>query len=533
MKKQTFKKGLLITVFSLVILVLSINTIVSFIIKNKINKAENVTVDDVSSNIFSGTINLHDLEISDLMIDSNQVLNGSVKEVQVNHIKIFQYLSDKTLATGLIEINESQLKLASTSDSLLINKFLSKSKTSNALSGVIESIVVRQSALVYDRDSGKVLNVWINNINTGELRFPIDKNSDHPITTSLSFQTDSIVYVDSVSMYTFSIYNLVSDKESKQISLELLDIHPHHNKNTFARRAKFQTDRFEGQVRNIIYNYKSADSLLTGKTIKGNISCDTLHLIAYRDKTIPRKEHDIKHTVQKYLSMLKFELDLDSMTIQHAEITYQEKSEQSGLEGEINFGSVNTTLTHITNVRKTDTLVLKASSTFMNTAKVIVDIQIPLSQNYFDCKGSITGLPFKNLNKITGSAAGIIFSRGNMKKIAFNMRADVDSSRGDLILEYDDLDFAVQNKPGGDTTGIKSKIITFIAGDIFLPTSIPGEGKVLKAGVISNPKNEERFMFNYIWKSIFSGLKSAVRENMQGQNTKKSKKEKSNFFKLF
>lgn len=266
--------------------------------------------------------------------------------------------------------------------------------------------------------------------------------------------------------------------------------------------------------------------------MKGNAAIDSFDLTVYRDKTIPRKENDIKHTVQKYLDLLKFDLDLDSLTLNNGEIAYQEKSEQSGLEGEINFESVNSTITGITNTQNEDTLILTATASFMNTADVQVEVEFPLSKNYFDCRGTVTGLPFKNLNKITSPAAGILFSRGNIKRLAFNMRADFDSSRGDLILEYDDLDFAMQSK-GGDTTGVKSKIISFIAGDIILPSSIPGEGKELKAGVISNPINNERFIFSYIWRSIFAGVKSAVLENMQGQDNKKSKKEKRNFFKFF
>ena len=530
MKKRTFRKGLLITLISIGIVLLSLNTIVSLILKNKINKTEIVSVKEISSNVFSGTISLSELELNNLMVDSTRVLNGKVGKVQIHHIKIFQYLSSKHLATGLIEISESQLTVSTTSDSLLIKKFLSNSKESKPFEGIIDSIVVKQSAIIFELDSGRVLKAWINNVNTGQIQFPVEQQSDNPILSSLALKTDSIVYRDSVSMYTFSIYNLIADKEDKKINFDLLNIHPHHDKNTFARRAKFQTDRFEGQVKNFSYNYLSFNSLLAGETFRGNASLDSFDLIVYRDKTIPRKENDIKHTVQKYLDLLKFDLDLDSLTLKNGEIAYQEKSEKSGEVGEINFGSLNCKLTGISNIRKDDTLFLKATSSFMNSASVQVDVEFPSGKNYFDCSGTVTGLPFKTLNKITSPAAGILFSRGNIKRLAFNMRADMDSSRGDLIIEYDDLDFAVQNKPGGDTTGVKSKIITFIAGDIFIPTSIPGEGKVLKSGIISNPRNSERFIFSYIWKSIFAGVKSAVLENMQ---EKKSKKRNNWFNGLF
>ena len=521
MKKRSFKKGLLITIISIIVVLLSVNTIVSFIIKNKINKTENISAKDVSTNVFSGTISLKQLEFTNLMIDTTQVLNGSLDKIQINNINIFQYIKSNQLSTGLIEINESQLTVSTTSDSSLINKFLSKSKDSKPFEGIIDAIEITKSAMIYQRDSGRVLKVWINEVETGEIHFPIEKQSEKPILSSLSLSTDSIIYEDSVSMYTFGIYNLVADNNAKQVTFELLDIHPHHNKNTFARRAKYQTDRFEGQIKNVSYNFLSFDSLLSGKTFKGNVAIDTFDLTVYRDKTIPRKENDIKHTVQKYLDLLTFDLDLDSITLKNGEIVYQEKSEKSGLEGEINFGTINCTLSGISNINKNDTLFLTATSSFMNSASVQVDVEFPLGKNYFDCSGTVTNLPFKNLNKITDPTAGILFNKGTIKRLAFNMRADMDSSRGELIIEYNDLDFAVQNKPGGDTTGLKSTIISYVASDVVVPTNIPQEGKVLKAGIIRNPRNPERFMFSYIWRSIFAGVKSAVLENMQEQKTKK------------
>ena len=507
-------KFFVIIVIILTIVIVSANTIISIIIKNKINDNEVVWVDGLRFNIFTQSATLRDIQITNAKIDSLHVLNGTIARVDINRVGVIKFLREKVLEISSIELNDGNLTV-SVLDSTIADS-PAKPKSSTEIQEIIcGSIEFNRWEFIYNDGSTMSAIAHLKNITTGEISITNIIDSVQINHSAVEVAIDSVIFTDSVSMYTIRADEIVADYNSNTIRIQKISIDPHYNYATFAKLSKYQTDRLQGVIDDLTIHVDNLDTLIAGALFKGQINIGSFNLDVYRDKHIPRKGNDIKKTVQQYLYDINFPIDIDSINIERGAVAYNERAENSEEHGTVHFRNISGTLTNVSNIQKDGALLAKASCVFMKSAQLQIDMSFPLDKNYFDCSGTITGLPLTQLNEISGPNGGVIFNSGNLNKIAFNMRADLDSAKGDLLMEYQDLDLVVMNKPDGDTTGVKSQVMSFIAGKLIVPNNNPQPGKPITPGYIRNPRNPERFIFNYIWKSIYSGITSTIFSSTQ------------------
>lgn len=74
---------------------------------------------------------------------------------------------------------------------------------------------------------------------------------------------------------------------------------------------------------------------------------------------------------------------------------------------------------------------------------------------------------------------------------------------------YQGLNLTVINKQTDDTTAIKEQIKSVIANIIVIKSN-PMPGEEVRPGIIEYDRDPERFLFNYCFKAIMSGIKSSV-----------------------
>jgi len=81
-----------------------------------------------------------------------------------------------------------------------------------------------------------------------------------------------------------------------------------------------------------------------------------------------------------------------------------------------------------------------------------------------------------------------------------------------MTLLYHGLDITVKNKRTDDTTAFKERLISLIANKKIINSNpIPGEN--VRVGIVDYKRDPERFLFNYCFKSILSGMTSSLTNN--------------------
>jgi hypothetical protein len=107
---------------------------------------------------------------------------------------------------------------------------------------------------------------------------------------------------------------------------------------------------------------------------------------------------------------------------------------------------------------------------------------------------------------------------GKLQKLVIPfVKANDDVAAGKLIFYYNDLKVMMEG-PEETTWGkVKNKLINFAANDLIVNNDNPTKSGKLKTGVIFFERNKNSSVFNYLWKSVLSGLKSTMGFNSDAQ----------------
>jgi hypothetical protein len=135
-------------------------------------------------------------------------------------------------------------------------------------------------------------------------------------------------------------------------------------------------------------------------------------------------------------------------------------------------------------------------------------------QNTFTAEGSLSPFNMHVLNPILEPLALISIRTGKVEQFRFNFSANETSSKGNLYFGYDNLKISVLEKKNGNTK--EAKFASFLANSLLLRSKNP-RGKELLPDEISIQRDEKRSVLNYLWKSVFSGIRNTlgIKENKQ------------------
>jgi hypothetical protein len=334
------------------------------------------------------------------------------------------------------------------------------------------------------------------------------------IANQLDFWAKEFFSVSSDSMYSYKINGINYSAASKTLAIDSLAIHPNFKDYDFTSKYAFQTNRYETAIHNIFaYNIKAADYLKSKNIISNYIEIGTFDLNVFRDK---RKEfkHIKKATFQDFIYSYKGILNIDSIGLLSGNIKFKVHAEKANQPGEISFNEIHAKIYNITNdtiykTKRAD-LELKAEAMLMGKSKLSVLLKSKLfdNQNTFTVKGTLAGLEVKELNPILENTA-FIYGSGRIDAMNFNFTANNTKATGKLTILYHGLNIVVKNKRTDDTTAFAEKFISVIANSIIIDSN-PIQGEKVRVGIIDYKRDPERFLFNYCFKSILSGIESSL-----------------------
>lgn len=147
-------------------------------------------------------------------------------------------------------------------------------------------------------------------------------------------------------------------------------------------------------------------------------------------------------------------------------------------------------------------------------------------------KGSLSNFPMALLNDILQPQAKVKIESGTISKLTFNFKFNDIRSDGTVDLSYKDLKVISlrkarkKEKKRKDTEDVvKNEVLSFVL-NIFIKEdagkAVTGEKKT---GTILFYRDRKKAIFNYWWKSLFSGLKSSFNIENDAAQGKKKKKE--------
>lgn len=329
------------------------------------------------------------------------------------------------------------------------------------------------------------------------------------------FDAQELITVLPDSMYTIIANGINYSATSNILGVDSFSIHPNYTNYEFTGRHQFETDRFKANLSRISFRgFSAADYINSGNLISSSIEIGKLDMSVFRDK---RKEfrHVSKPAFQDMIYNYPGAINIDSIGILTGNITYTEHAEKANKPGTILFNKINVHLYKITNdtIYKTEkaSLKLKGDALLMGKGRLafLLEAGIFDRQNTFSVKGNLSGMEVMELNPMLEKNAFLYATSGKIDAMNFSFTADNAKATGKMILLYHGLNIAVKNKQTDKTTAIKERILSVIA-NLKMIDANPKPGEEVREGIIDFERDPEKFLFNYCFKSLLSGIESSI-----------------------
>lgn len=286
-------------------------------------------------------------------------------------------------------------------------------------------------------------------------------------------------------------------------SLDSLTLSPHLDRAAFSAKKQRESDQFEIQSRSII-GEGLALSLGDSTSVHLGQLAMQFNLHAFRDKRLP-DDVRYKPLPVEQLSRVPFPLYIDSLLIDSSRVVYEEMGEDAETPGIVTFDDLNATLRNLSSDSST-VPTLTAEARFMNTGSIHIKGQLSNNAKPALLEGNLTNFPIGNLNDMLVPHTGVKIEKGTIARLQFHFWFNNDRSDGQVELSYEDLRVV---KLKDDNRNGKNDLVTLLLNFLIRKNKgkwVTGKNNI---GMVQYERDKQKGVFNFWWKSLFSGVKSS------------------------
>jgi hypothetical protein len=363
----------------------------------------------------------------------------------------------------------------------------------------------------------------------------LEVKTGNPFSFSLNtLRLDSIRLRFPTKFYSVTMRQVEFDQQAETLTMDTIKIIPHLSKIDFGRKKGFDIDRIEGVLPFLKFSgltYQYQDTL----ALQARTADLQFFLRIFHDKRLPH-ENIHKPLPIQLLRSLPFGLLIDSLQVTKSFVAYEEIASEAETPGSVYFDNLTASITNISNDRHlTDGETrMKAKADFMGQGSLKIETVFPWKREK-NCRmeGSLKNFDFTKVNSMLKPATPIEIESGTLDNLNFTFLYNESQSHGELALMYHDLKVVHYKQPEEAGKGKRKKnpdeekkdnLKTFIINAFVIrkkmDDSLPEEKR---SGTISFSRDKTRSVFNYWWKSLFSGIQSAFHlDKLKSRGEKKS-----------
>jgi hypothetical protein len=509
-------KWILVLLAALAILLLIGGSLLSSYISDKVrSRFEDAggKFEDLEVNLFTQSIAVQDIEFIDNG-DSDSVVatTAKVESIVLKNISIYQLVAKKALSMADVVITEGDVVI---NRALLVEDSGSNNDEEALLRIGIDRIKFSNVAVSVVNDTSKEFSGIINGTLTGI------KSSDSAGVGKLSSYTLQDVdismtklVISSPQYYSIEIASVDASSRANKLVIDSLHLIPKYTKYDFARVVGKQTDRINTLIPQIsidgLQYAKATDSALVASKI--TIASGEVH--SFRDKREPFRETEVKPLPIAALKSLNFGLEVDTIEIKGLKVTYEEFAPEGFEAGTVVFEDLNATLTNVRNrneVDKPEYATLKASAKLMGEGLIDATFQLPYREgDPYLAEGKIGKMSLDFLNPPLQNLAFIQIQSGTLQGLAFNFSYTDIASTGRVTINYENLKIEGLKK---EKSTVINDLKTFLINTVIKNDKDKEVPIEKRTGKVDFERDRKRQIFNYWWKSLFSGIKSSVMDS--------------------
>lgn len=338
-------------------------------------------------------------------------------------------------------------------------------------------------------------------------------------------------YSTSDSLYNIKLNQLDFAASSGKLNIKSFSIEPRYSEQEFGNILGYAKDR---------YSIEMSDVGLTGINLplyilkqelfakEMNIANGSLAVV--NNNTLPKKiENKTGQYPHQQLQKINGKLSIEKLNLKNIDISYAEFDKEGKNKGVITFERTFGTISNVTNVDK-----VKARNHFMEadlttyvmgSGKLDVDFKFDLKakDGAFSYSGVLSDMEGRALNRITKPLGMVKVNSGHFDKLAFDIHANDRVATGNVSFAYRDLSIALMKKLKGEDRLVKQGLISFLANALVINSDNPNAQGVFVTAPVARKRIETASFFNFIWKTLFDGVKYSIGLTPQKEREIKAK----------
>ncbi|MCH7415488.1 DUF748 domain-containing protein [Belliella sp. R4-6] len=392
---------------------------------------------------------------------------------------------------------------------------------------VLETIRIDEFEIVdgnlafFNKDTSKDPRHF-NNLNITLDKMYLNLNDLENFDKSDILKKDFEVSIPNYKIYTKDCLNVVNiglaSVKNDLISLQNVTMKPRIGRFAYAREIGKEADIAEIFIPEILVHHPNLEMLIDNQELHSVLlEVEDLDAVIYRDKRFPAPKDVYKYMPQELMKQVGFIVKLDTLVLKNGTIKYVEFPKNGLVPGKISFEELYATIFpfHLgkdPENYQVDQGTLLASAKLNGEAPLNLQGEMSFSAPYpMTLNVQIGEFDLRSINSILIPNAFARIREGTVKSGNWNFTADNKEAIGSMLFLYNDLKLDLLDERTLEKGVGRKKILTFVLNVFAVRSNNPRKfPRNTVRGSIYEPRNTEKFIFNYWWTTTISGLKGSV-----------------------
>lgn len=418
-----------------------------------------------------------------------------------------------------------------TSSQQLINK----NPRSNSQTSTPSQIGLPRQTFTPANERVKIVNLILTNGAIYEYETDGEKSNLH-VTNGISFETGAIAIdltSDTANTHlsrrnlTANIVGIQYTFQNKENQLRLdtlylnttkrfirttgLQLIPQLPQSDYAELSQTHSDWTKIQTSTTIWSGIDFTAFMKERSIViDTITIQHAEINSYKNRQIAQPQRE-KQLLNQTLRHLPIALDIRCIQFGPLDVVYQELTPEGVQPGKLTVTNLTGECLGLSNrpAQNQSFLTIRSTGKLMGLANLQTTINFSLqdTSEQFTVNGQLGSLAMNQLNTLTEPLANLSIQNGRIDTLIFNITGNKHSSAVDLKLLYNGLEIELIKDHDGQIR--QRRLLSEAINDWILYSSNPQYGRT-RIGTGSTDRDPYKSQFNYLWKSLWPGLKSML-----------------------
>ena len=418
-----------------------------------------------------------------------------------------------------------------TSSQQLINK----NPRSNSQTSTPSQIGLSRQTFTPANERVKIGNFILNNGAFYEYETDGEKSNLH-ITNGISFETGTIAIdltSDTANTHlsrrnlTANIVGIQYTFQNKENQLRLdtlyinttkrfirttgLQLIPQLPQSDYAELSQNHSDWTKIQTSTTIWSGIDFTAFMKERSIViDTITIQHAEINSYKNRQIAQPQQE-KHLLNQTLRHLPITLDIRCIQFGPLNVVYQELTPEGVQPGKLTVTNLTGECLELSNrpAQNQSFLTIRSTGKLMGLANLQTTINFSLqdTSEQFTVNGQLGSLAMNQLNTLTEPLANLSIQNGRIDTLIFNITGNKHSSAVDLKLLYNGLEIELIKDHDGQIR--QRRLLSEAINDWVVYSSNP-QYDTTRIGTGTALRDPYKSQFNYLWKSLWPGLKSTL-----------------------